>query len=135
MSSRVAAVASLYEGVVTDPDRWNDQMFIDWADAVAMDGSITKDEARQVRRAVNVARKLKRFWSEATHRSDLGWESRVDLVLGPRAWRPMLELAEIRLAATRDADAFDEVARLFRLVNQDEFMDGIDYAAWMRTQT
>ena len=135
MSDRVAAVESLYEAVVTDPARWNEQMFVDWADAVDSDGSLTKLEAKYVRRALRVAQTLRSFWFETQSRPDIGWESQVDLALGPKAWRPILGLAEIQLNNSRNEECFQDVARLFPLVNSEDFLDGIDFDEWIQTQS
>lgn len=135
MSGRVAAVESLYEAVVTDPTRWNEQMFVDWVDAVDSDGSISTAEAKYIRRALRVAQKLRVFWLESQDRPDLGWESKVDLAFGPKAWRPVLDLCETQLASARSEESFRDVVRLFPLVNSEEFLDGIDFDAWKQTQS
>ncbi|MEN8237786.1 MAG: hypothetical protein ABFR53_01160 [Actinomycetota bacterium] len=134
MSDRVRTVEALYEAVVTDPSRWNEQMFVDWTETVDTDGSLSKVEAKYVRRALRAAQSLRGFWLEAQDRPDLRWESRVDLAMGPKAWRPVLDLAEIQLHNSRTEDSFVEVARLFRLVNHEEFLDGIDFDEWRQTQ-
>ena len=135
MSGLVSAVEALYEAVVSDPDSWNDQMFVDWTDSVVSGGPVSKDEAKYVRRALRMAQKLRTFWADAPARLDLGWESRVDLALGPRAWRPVLELAEAQLRNTRNEEAFTDVARLFPLVNGDEFLDGMNFDDWRDSQS
>jgi len=135
MSDRVAAVESLYEAVVTDPTGWNEQMFVDWVDTVDSDGSLSKVEAKYIRRALRVAQKLQVFWLGSQDRPDLGWESKVDLAFGPKAWRPVLDLSETQLASTRSAESFQDVVRLFPLVNNEEFLDGIDFDAWQQTQS
>ena len=135
MSDPVAAVDALYEAVVMDPVRWNEQMFVDWADTLGSDGTLSRSEAKHIRRALRLAQTLRTFWLEAPDRNDLGWESRVDLAMGAKAWRPVLDLATIALGRTRSEEAFAEVVRLFRLVNGEDFLDGIDFDAWNRTQT
>ena len=134
MTDRVAAVESLYEAVVTDPVRWNEQMFVDWADTVDSDGSLSKAEAKYVRRALRMAQTLRTFWCEEPDRPDIGWESRVDLALGPKAWRPVLDLAEFSLRESRSEGSFVDVARLFPLVNGEDFLDGIGFDEWNQTQ-
>ena len=135
MSGRVAAVESLYEGVVTEPARWNDQMFVDWADSVDADGSMAREEAKHIRRAMRAAQKLHAFWLEAPERPDVGWESKVDLAMGPKAWGPVLELAEIQLVTTMSEESFVIVARLVPLVNGESFLDGADFDEWKQTQS
>ena len=134
MSNRVRAVESLYEAVVMDPERWNEQMFVDWTDSFDSDGSVSRVEAKYIRRALRTAQALRTFWQDAPDRSDLTWDSRVDLALGPKAWRPVLELARIRLRSSRSEDGFIDVARLFRLVNGEDYLDGIGFDEWIRTQ-
>ena len=134
MSDRVQAVESLYEAVVMDPERWNEQMFIDWTDSVDSDGSLSKVEAKSVRHALRTAQKLRTFWLDSPDRPDLAWVSKVDLALGPKAWRPVLELAKIQLHHSRCEDSFADVARLFPLVNSEDYLDGIGFDEWIRTQ-
>jgi hypothetical protein len=135
MSDRVAIVESLYEAVVTDPAGWNDQMFVDWTDSVDADGSLTKMEAKYVRRVLRIAQTLRRFWFEMQSQSDVSWESKVDLALGPKAWRPILDLAEIQMNNSRSEESFQDVSRLFRLVNSEDFLGGIDFDTWNQTQS
>lgn len=135
MSGRVTAVEALYEAVVTDPGSWNEQMFVDWSESVVADGPVSKDEAKYVRRALRMAQKLRVFWIDAPVRRDLGWESRVDLALGPRAWRPVLDLAEAQLRNSRSEEAFTDVANLFPLVNGDKFLDGMNFDDWRDSQS
>jgi hypothetical protein len=59
----------------------------------------------------------------------------VDLALGPKAWRPILGLAEIQLNNSRSEECFQDVARLFPLVNSEDFLDGIDFDEWIQTQS
>jgi hypothetical protein len=135
MSGRVTAVEALYEAVVTDPGSWNEQMFVDWSESVVADGPVSKDEAKYVRRALRMAQKLRVFWIDAPVRRDLGWESRVDLALGPKAWRPVLDLAEAQLRNSRSEEAFTDVANLFPLVNGDKFLDGMNFDDWRDSQS
>lgn len=134
MSARVAAVEGLYESVVTTPGAWNEQMFVDWTDSIDAEGSLSKVEAKYIRRAMRVAQKLRTFWLEAGDRADLRWESRVDLAQGPPAWRPVLDLAKVHMHNSPSEESFGEVSRLFRLVNNQEFLDGIDFDEWIRTK-
>jgi hypothetical protein len=132
--SAVDAVDGLYENVVLHPDRWNEAAFADWAGSVATDlGSVDRDVARELRRALRVATKLQRFWSSPDadrHRGEQDWRSRVDLAVGPPAWRPTLELANAELAARPSEEAFEEVRDRFRLVNNQPWLEGITYEEW-----
>lgn len=135
MSDPVAAVEALYEAVVTNPDRWNAQMFVDWTDTVDFNATPSKDEAKYLRRSLRAAQKLRSFWIGSQARPDLEWHSMVDLAMGPKAWRPVLDLADVRLRNERSEEAFTDVARLFPLVNNEEFLDGIDFEDWKKTQS
>ena len=134
MSNRVRAVESLYEAVVLEPERWSEQMFVDWTDSVDSDGSVSRVEAKYIRQALRNAQALRTFWLSSPNRSDLRWDSRVDLALGPKAWRPVLELARTELQSSRSEDSFADVARLFRVVNGEDYLDGIGFDEWIRTQ-
>lgn len=129
-------VDRLYERAVLVPETLSDQALTDWADAVAGAYHVDKESARYVRRCLNVSRKLAAFWSSrAVGRDDPDdWRSRVDLALGVRAWRPQLDLAWRLLDTSRDEEAFDRVVELFRLVNNQPFLDGISFGDWSETR-
>lgn len=132
MSGLLDAVDELYAGCVTEPDRWHDQAFADWGEAVGSSYSLDRESARSVRRCLNAGRKLQMFWEgRTTAKAPPEWRSRVDMALGARAWRPQLELAEYLLARDGDEDVFDVVAALFPLVRNQPFMDGISYDGWV----
>lgn len=122
----------LYCGVVTDPEKWNEQARSDWAGAISTTTSIDKVAAKHLRRIVRMAGKLQQFWETDPRRTDatIDWHSRVDIALGPRAWRPMLELATHLLDEHPSEDLFDRAGELFRVVNRVEWMDGVTYQEW-----
>jgi hypothetical protein len=130
MTDLVGAVEDLYLGVVTDPRKWSEQSFVDWSESVALDVAFDKELARYVRQAMRIAQKLQYFWRNADSRPDLEWTSKVDLALGPRAWRPILDLARAQLRTDPSEESFEEVVRLFPLVNNESFMDGIEFNQW-----
>ena len=131
MSSLLYEVDRLYEGCVTDPERWGDQAFADWTDGVASTNALDRDSAKAIRRCVNAARKLQRFWVDRSMaNAPDSWRSRVDLALGARAWRPQLELAEHVLATDPSEEVFVVVADLFPLVRNQPYLDGISYEEW-----
>lgn len=132
MSSILGEVDRLYEGCVTDPRGWHDQAFADWAETVTSGDALDRDTAKWIRRIVGAARKLAAFWSERDldHAPD-DWRSRVDVAMGPRAWRPQLELAEHLLDLSPDEEAFSVVVDLFPVVRNQPFMDGITYREWL----
>lgn len=133
MSFVLAEVDLLYEGCVTDPQRWDVSALQDWAEGVAASDELDREAAKYLRRVVRAATKLAAFWATT---SSVGapdeWQSRVDMALGARAWRPVLELAELLLDQTGAESAFVRVSELFPVVNNQPFMDGIDYETWMR---
>jgi hypothetical protein len=59
------------------------------------------------------------------------WPSRVDLALGVRAWRPQLELARHLLVIAPDRVIYDKAGELFRIVNNEPFLDGMSYEVWL----
>ncbi len=127
------AIDRLYADVVTAPEAWGEQAFADWAsDATA--GGVTKHQARAVRRCMRMAERLRDFWlrGEAAVVAD-DWRTRVDVALGPRAWRPTLELARHGLDSQPSAEMFEQVQTRFRVVNSEPWMDGMDYDTWLTT--
>ena len=130
----VGVVEDLYQGVVTDPLKWGEQSFVDWSEAASSEGAINKESARFVRRAMRVAQKLRYFWLNTDNRPEVAWRSKVDLALGPKAWRPVLDLATMQLLSDPSEESFEQVARLFPLVNNESFLDGIEFAAWIEQQ-
>jgi hypothetical protein len=129
----LGAIDRLYEAVVTDPAAWHEQAFADWAQDAAA-GGIDRDQARAVRRALRMAEKLRNFWlrGEAAVVAE-DWRTRVDVALGPRAWRPTLELAQHGLDVAPTSELFAEVRSRFRIVNSEPWMDGIDFETWQQT--
>lgn len=123
-------VDGLYNSVVSDPESWFEQRFIDWSDSISAGGEIDRDVAKRLRRILSTARKLRAFWYGHVDRPDLEWRSRVDLALGPRAWRPVMELAMLLLESDPSEDLFDRAADLFRIVTNQPYLDGIGYEKW-----
>ncbi|MCL1597671.1 MAG: hypothetical protein M3094_00695 [Actinomycetia bacterium] len=128
-------VDRLYEGVVMDPDSWIEQRFVDWSESVVSGGEIDREISRRLRRVMATARKLRAFWSDGTDRPDLEWRSKVDIALGPRAWRPVMNLAMILLDSHPDEELFEHTAGLFRIVNNAPYLDGIGYEKWSERHT
>lgn len=128
------SIEHLYASVVDDPGRWNEQAFVDWAtDTLADAAELPKAAQREVRRGLRAAQKLQTFW--ANERSKVSdhddWQSKVDIALGARAWRPLLDLARVGLDTAPSPELFDEVKDRFALVNSDRWMDGISYDEWL----
>lgn len=133
MSSIVDEVLSLYQGVVTDPSTWSEQSVVDWVDSVGASEEVDRQSAKYLRRVVRVAEKLRLFWSADVRRDDdsIAWQSRVDIALGPRAWRPVLDLATHRLAVAPTEVLFDVVNDLFRVVNNRPWLEDTSYQEWL----
>ena len=133
MSTVVGEVELLYRTVVMDPVAWNDQMLVDWADGIAATTELDRELSKHLRRVARVAEKLQRFWVRDPRRADqtLDWRSRVDLSLGVRAWRPLLDMAIHELERHPSQDDFDGVASLFRVVHGTEWLDGITFDEWL----
>ncbi len=128
-------VDRLYEGVVTDPDSWIEQRFIDWSESVISGGEIDREISKHLRRVMATARKLRVFWADRPDRPDLEWRSKVDIALGPRAWRPVLNLATVLLDSDPEEELFKRTAGLFRIVNNAPYLDGIGYEKWSEHHT
>ena len=131
--SVVEEVDRLYEIAVTAPLSLNDQAIQDWSDGVSVGFELDRQGAKYVRRCLNSARKLASFWAERGSRNEdlMDWRSRVDLALGVRAWRPQLELAQHVLDVAPSYETYDATARLFRLVNNEPFLDDMTYELWL----
>jgi hypothetical protein len=130
----VAGAEMLYERVVTSPEAWNDGAFEEWTAEILSDGPApSRDVAREIRRCVRAAVKLRGFWlaPPAGVPSDAGdWRTRVDLALGIRAWRPLLGIAQAGLAEAPSEEVFHETQRLFREVHAATWMDGVTFEVW-----
>jgi hypothetical protein len=133
VTALIDEVDTLYEGVVTRPDQWDDQTIADWTEGVGTIAAVDKVSAKHLRRIVRVAEKLRRFWESDTRLTDaaIDWQSRVDIAMGPRAWRPVLELATHLLTEDPTEGLFATVGGLFRVVNNAEWMEGVPYDQWL----
>jgi hypothetical protein len=131
--SVVDEVDRLYEIAVTSPQSLNDQAIQDWSDGVAAGYELDRQGAKYVRRCLNSARRLASFWVERESRNEdpVDWPSRVDLALGVRAWRPQLELAQHMLEVAPSYETYESASRLFRLVNNEPFLDDMTYEVWL----
>lgn len=130
-SAIVRTIDAMYEVAVTSPDTWSAEAAVEWvADAA---GSPSKDVAKQLRQAIRLSVKLAEFWRDppATLPEDAGdWRTRVDLVLGARAWRPVLEVARAGLGEAPSEELYQEVKDRFRLVHNSFWMEGVTYDEW-----
>jgi hypothetical protein len=55
----------------------------------------------------------------------------VDTALGVRAWRPQLDLASHLLDVAPSEAIYERTVQLFRIVNNEEFLDGMSYDEWL----
>lgn len=131
MSGLLSEIDQLYELSVTEPHRCTEQFYVDWAEGIAGPGGVDKASARYIRRCMAMARKLAGFWTERGRSTEpQDWRSRVDIALGPRAWRPQLDLAEYLLERDGTSEAFEVVSGLFPVVNNQPFLDGVTFEQW-----
>ncbi len=132
MSALISEVEGLYRGVVTEPGAWSSQAVSDWIEGTAASEEIDRTAAKYLRRIVKMAEKLRTFWSVDPRVSNdaIAWESRVDLAFGPRAWRPVLDLANHLFESQPTEKLFGTVGDLFRIVNNRPWLDGISYDQW-----
>ncbi|MCP4306735.1 MAG: hypothetical protein GY788_18045 [bacterium] len=133
--STLRSIDGLYESVVTDPENWGEQAFADWTnDTLVEAAELPRDAMREVRRALRSAQKLQVFWSSSasavTDHDD--WRSKVDIALGPKAWRPTLDLARHGLEHSPSEEIFEEVRERFSVVNSERWMEGVDFEEWAR---
>jgi len=134
MSGLLADVESLFAESVMVPEALTEQAITDWFEGVAATSDLDKQTAKLLRRLVRTAQRLAVFWTSDARVSDasLGWRTRVDIAMGPRAWRPVLDLSQHLLEEQPDEKTFDEVADLFRIVNGEVWLEGISYREWLR---
>jgi hypothetical protein len=124
----------LYSGVCFEPDSWPDSSLADWIESLAHSSAVDKEVARELRRVLRAAQKLREFWQEpATSRPpDHGdWRTRVDIGLGIKAWRPLLAIARHGLEVSPSEELFDEVKARFRVVVGEVWMEGVSYQEWL----
>ena len=127
------SIEQLYESVVDDPACWNEQGFSDWAvDALESAGGLPREAHREIRRSLRAAQKMQVFWASdgSAVSSHDDWRTKVDIALGPRAWRPLLDLARVGLNTAPSEELFEEVKERFALVNSDRWMDGVSFEDW-----
>ncbi|MFV2000336.1 MAG: hypothetical protein ACC654_08255 [Acidimicrobiia bacterium] len=134
MSALLDSVDVLYRGVVSEPGEWNDQRFEDWANSLGESSALDKASSKYVRRVMTSARKLRTFWLSQPGSQEDDWRSRVDLALGNRAWRPVLDLSMHELEKDPSYELFERTSDLFRSVNHEPYLDGIGFDAFLETR-
>ncbi len=131
MSALLDSVDELYRGVVTEPGEWNDQSFDDWTSSLGDSTALDKTSSKYVRRVMTSARKLRMFWLSQPDGPEDDWRSRVDIALGNRAWRPVLDLSMHELERDPSHELFERTSDLFRSVNREPFLDGAGFEAYL----
>ena len=127
----------MYEAAVTDPERWGEGPATEWADELFATRTPERETAKYIRRAIRVSLKLAEFWRDPPESvpADVGeWQTRVDIALGARAWRPVLETARIGLRNAPTEELFAEVKRRFRVVHHSFWMEDVSYLEWLDTR-
>lgn len=124
----------LYESVVNEPVAWPDHRLSEWAQESFIDDPPDRQTRKQIRAVIRAAGKLRAFWSDdgAPRPDDHGdWRSRVDIALGARAWRPLLELAMHGLETNPSPELYEVVKDRFAVVTSQRWMEGIGYEEWL----
>jgi hypothetical protein len=133
----VRSLDELYRTAAAEPASWSEGSAAEWASEVFVEPP-PRPVARHVRAALRMSVKLAAFWRDppAGVPADSGdWVTRVDLALGARAWRPLLEVARHGLDETPTEELFEEVKERFRVVHNQHWMDGIDYEEWRQERS
>ena len=130
----LAQCEELYAGVCFEPDLWPDSALADWIESIAHSSAVDKEVARELRRVLRSAQKLRGFWSQPAENRppDHGdWRTRVDIGLGVAAWRPLLAIARHGLVVSPEDQLFEDVKARFRVVSGDRWMDGVSFEEWL----
>jgi hypothetical protein len=132
----LARLEGMYRLAVEAPERWSETAAAEWATEAGVSPQ-DREAARQVRRAVRLSLKLAAFWRDPPPGAPSApddWTGRVDLALGSRAWRPLLEVARLGLATDPSPELFAEVKERFRLVHHGRWMEGVSYEEWLAAE-
>lgn len=124
----------LYSEACFDGESLPDSALADWIDGIATSMEVDKEVARELRRVLRATQKLRNFWMTpaAERPPDHGdWRTRVDIGLGIKAWRPLLEIARYGLDQRPSEELFVQVKDRFRVVTGERWMDGVDYEKWL----
>jgi hypothetical protein len=134
VSGLLGEVETLFAGAVMSPDDLTEPAIADWFDGVASTTQLDKQAAKLLRRLVRTAQRLALFWGSDARVGDmdLDWRTRVDIAMGPRAWRPVLDLSQHLLEVDPSEETFDSVCELFRIVNGDVWLEGVGYEEWLQ---
>jgi hypothetical protein len=126
----LSAMDRLLESVAMSPDAWNEQALEDWASETMM--AVTdRDVAKEVRRLLRIAVRIRDHWMEPDRPGPADWRSRVDIAVAGRGWRPSLGVARLGLEAAPCPELFEEVRHRFRTVNHEPWMEGVAFEEWI----
>ena len=126
----------MYETAVSFPEHWNESAAAEWAEELFVMRAPEPEVLRHIRRAVRMSLKLAEFWRDPPESMTLDtgeWRARVDIALGARAWRPVLDTARIGLASSPTEELFTEAKNLFRVVHHSFWMEGVSYREWLES--
>ena len=126
-------VEDLYREAVGSPEDWTSERAAEWIQDAFPEGPPDREAARHLRRAMRTSIKLAEFWRDPDRTAPadpLDWRARIDIALGARAWRPLLDLARVGLERAPTEELFETVKELFPLVENDRWMDGVSYETW-----
>lgn len=129
----LADCEDLYSGVCFEPEAWPDSALSDWIEGIAQSSEVDKEVARELRRVLRAAQKLRAFWevpSEGRPPDHGDFRTRVDIALGVKAWRPLLTIARHGLGQNPNPELFADVKERFRVVSGEHWMEGVGYEAW-----
>lgn len=128
----------LYADACFDAESLPDTVLADWIEGIATSTEVEKEVARELRRVLRATQKLRDFWlAPASERPpDHGdWHTRVDIGLGIKAWRPLLEIARIGLETQPSEELYGQVKDRFRVVSGERWMEGVTYEQWRDGRT
>ena len=127
----------LYTEACFDGENLPDSALADWIDGIATSMEVDKPVARELRRVLRATQKLRDFWiapAEGRPPDHDDWRTKVDIGLGTKAWRPLLEIARHGLDDAPSDELFEQVKDRFRVVSGERWMDGIGYEQWLAEQ-
>jgi len=132
VTEAAAAVDDLFRRAVESPDEIDDPVLVDWlADASDSLGPVvSKEDARVLRLAVRLARKLATYWSARPGATLPEWRNGVDEALGSRGWEVQLDLVMNALRHEPDPGLFEEAKTRFRAARFEEWMEGVGFEEW-----
>lgn len=122
------AVDALYEAVVHGPTQFDDERLAEWLAEQGGDAPLPKPVAKELRRAMRMARKLR---DKAPPSPDRDWRRAVDEAVGVAAWRPGLGIIQYGFDDSPNPELFVELKARLREVTFDRWMEGVDYDEWL----